>query len=431
MKKTSFLFLICILLSTGLYANPAGENALKFGTLLPKLWESIRAKTSNAEVKDVSQMSPRQIRQALRKDARNALRQAREVRKTIPEDKNPPMYPVSKVKQLRPSIYPLIEEVNAVMTSDTNIKNYLIAQENLLYAQEIQRLQTQVWPLWETNLPLLKQIAAQTQEPADPLAFAAQHIPAQAKIVAIGESHLKSTRLLFKRFLPLVHPASSEEQAILLTEFLFEGYEYKGDLQNASRNGITPPGAVLPELIDIWETALANNIRVIGMDQPEAYADSTSGEYKGPCFEIDDINFIGFYPPVPASLQGIKWRNEKMANTIKKYRQLYPNARLFLYTGSFHVDYGTFHSLTANEDPQTTFVIFMLATRDQMLAKYSYDLMDVLQYYFDPLGAAMNGLETFDQPFLYWADPQLAHIAGFDMSIQAKDRFLNPGESTQ
>ncbi len=294
---------------------------------------------------------------------------------------------------------------------------YLSALENRIFLKEAYRLRDQVWTPLAENLPRLRQAAAQSPQPADPIAFVIQQLPSQINTLAIGEVHcFVPVRSVMAQLLTQLRQARPTQEIFLFTEALEQEQAH-----------FHPQGkySVLPKeersgLDQVWRAARDNHIPVIGLEPQEVLQDAQLSLYAR--FEHAD-RATHVITPYYASLTGMKWRNKQFAQTIQKYRAQHPDALFVIHTGGMHVEYTAPFSLTAQMNPAKTFVLRILPTEKQVRAEFPEESLPNIYFMWDPLGSELNGAALFNQPFLYWQDPQLARMTGVDAYLQAEERF--------
>jgi hypothetical protein len=249
------------------------------------------------------------------------------------------------------------------------------------------------------------------------LQFVVDHLPAQTTLFFIGEVHRTeeiphTVRVLLER----LRAARPNQQIILFTEFLHQWYEY------TRKPSITPPGYI-HEYQTIWETALRQHIRVIGMEPIPA------------CYNDEVASFVPFeFQSVPTSLlrlgtlgkedlfemfTGMRYRNEEFVRTLQAYRARFPHALFVVYTGTMHVEYLAPFSV-ADRFPQEKKFILSLG-RGKSLYKYAASDKLITHALEERLQAHIL------DPFLYWPDEELAKVAGFDAHINVEE--TNPWDA--
>ena len=362
---------------------------------------------------------PFQVTHVLQRRATKAKRRALEMQKAHPRNKElgNDFLPVSRLRHSNPNLYPFLQ--TAPVCTPEQINLYLTAQENRLVAQEISRY-LEIWPQLKKILPRLRQAADQTPTPADPIGFLAQTIPSEVNTIAIGEIHgFKDIRSFIARFLTSLRQERPDQEIFIFTEALEQGQEF---FHVNGKYSVLPNGGRFG-LEEVWQAARDNHIPIIGLEPMEVKQELQVKRYA--LFEHADPD-VEYITPFFASLTGIKWRNKIFLKTLEQYRAQHPDALFVVHTGSSHVQYTAPFSLTAKLEVQKTFVLRISPTREQVHKKSPGEPLEEQRFMWDPLGDELNGLESFDQPFLYWQNPQLARIAGADVYIQAQESFIKP-----
>jgi len=358
-----------------------------------------------------------QIKRVLQRRAAREHQRALAMQRTLPSYRQSVFggtLPSSNFRHGKTNVDPLLSATTA--RTPKQIGLYLTAQENRLYVQQMNRLHQQIWPQLQKHLPRLRQAAAHSPRPADPLGFLVREIPSEVNTIAIGEIHaIKNIRAFLARFLFLIRQKHPDREIFFLTEALEKGEE-------------VPLAFTQEELAKstygleiVWQAARQNKIHLVGLEPKEVVEDGELSRYA--LFEHKDFH-ASYVTSVFASLTGMKWRNENFMKTIQSYRQQHPDALFIIHTGNLHVDYNAPFSLTAKMDPQKTFVFNLLPTAKQATEVFWDYPKEDIRFMWDPLSDDTYNLHGFDQPFLYWQDPQLARISGANAYLHTEDRFL-------
>lgn len=422
MKKQILLLIGLCLLSAPLDAQVAIATAKELSMISREVAKSVRAGNpfyipGKARVGRTG-LYPFQVKRVLERRAAKAQHRALKMQQILPWNKKEVQgfLPVSHLRRVNPTLEPLLQ--TAPVRTPEQINLYLTARENNFFAREVYRRYVEVWAKLAENLPRLRQIADQTTTPADPLGFLARQIPAEVNTIAIGETHgFKDTRLFIARFLTLLRQARPEQEIFVFSEALIEGGQF---LHVNGKYSVLPEGGILG-LEDVWKAARDNKMPLIGLEPIEVKRDIKAH----PSFFEHAAEQTPYSTPVFASLTGMKWRNERFLKTLEQYRAQHPDALFVVHAGGGHVQYTAPFSIMAKLDAQKTFVLRILPTHEQVQRKFPYLSPESRRLMWDPLGDEFNGTEPFDQPFLYFQDPQLARIAGADAFIQTQEKFLD------
>ncbi len=359
-----------------------------------------------------------QVTRVLARRAKQTHHQALRIRRGLPGGKQTihGSVPVSNFKRGLSSDLPLSRAAENYTARQKAL--YLSAQENRLFLKEAYRFHEKIWNPLENNLPRLRQVAAHSPQPADPIAFIIQQLAPQTNTLAVGEVHgFVPVRTLIAQLLTQLRQERPTQEIFLFTEAFTEGEAYfhpQGTysvLPMENRNGLD----------QVWRAARDNHIPIIGLEPQEVVQDAQLSlyarfEHAGPESQV--------ITPFYASLTGMKWRNERFAQTIQKYRTQHPDALFVVHTGGMHVEYTAPFSITSKMDPAKTFVLRVLPTEKQVRAEFPKEPLPNVHFMWDPLGSELNGAASFNQPFLYWQDPKLARMTGVDAYLQADERFL-------
>ena len=353
---------------------------------------------------------PFQVTRVLKRRVAKTREAARIAQLNLTREGHQSFEPVRRMRQYSENIKPITEPVSYVRTRK-QARLYLTAQENRFYLQERHRFSQQILPKLKANLPRLRQAAAQVPQPENPAEFLAQAIPAEVNTLAIGEVHMfESVKSFIVDFLPPLRKARPDQEIIILTELLPKGIEYPSRKYNR----------IDYQANMIWLTARQNDIRVIGLETKEVHLNAAAPKHEKPNFNVDNPQGLSHDISFFASANGMKWRNEQFMETIQKYRAEHPNALLVIYTGKMHVEYNAPFSLTSKLDPQKTFVLSVLPSKSEVAEQFPLLGEKLTNFLWQPFSEIEGGMEGFDQPLLYWQDPQLARIAGANAYIRTE-----------
>ena len=401
MKKLIYLIGLLVLLHGQLPAY--GQN----GSVVSR---ALRAARSSAQTPPPNaKLYAREVTQILERRVQSAVQRVHQIYTPFLPDGSLDFPYISRVSGLNPLRVELLG-LPAYVRSRKQVALYLAAQENRLHARRLKHFTQHVWPLFAAHEARLKYKSMHMPDIADPLAFLATALPPEVTTLAIGETHdFNSVVALVARFLPLLRQARPDQEIFLFTEFHLNAEEYEWDSESV--HPYQP----------VFSQAIKNKIPVIGLEPYECMVgvlDHIKFEYStGQRIEFD------------YALSGVKRRNKIFMQTIQTYRRLHPNALFIIYTGAEHVYYNNFLSLTTHLDPQKTFVLSVLPTRQEVQARFPKTFADQERYRWDPIGDLIQSEYHFDQPFLYWQD--LAPVTGADAFIHTEKRFIHPNTSAQ
>ena len=118
----------------------------------------------------------------------------------------------------------------------------------------------------------------------------------------------------------------------------------------------------------------------------------------------------------PASLEGMAIRNQMWVETLKKCREQHPNALIIGYMGAGHVDYNFPYTVSNLMNEKNMFVVSFYPDKDieKTAAAESWEYQD---WRVDPL-EEMYQHASFPQPALYWEDPEMAKLAGYNARLK-------------
>ena len=362
-------------------------------------WAKHPPRTTWAGKSDLAHMN---VSYQLEKRLTQTFEQALQVQKQLPAGYNflvgDPIQEVFKIGQLNQwELYP----EQTFLKNSEQTGNYLASRSNRLVLQEVQRV-SQTWAQLNQNVTRLRQEAANTPQPQDPVAWLAQIIPSQIDQLFIGESHgYEKIREFVTHFLPQLRARFTEREILLFTEFLPENFKW------------TEPAAhdtQFPELIrqyfPIWNAALKAHIQPIGLELPGVINDPGEMRYidrKGH-FKVNKIW---------ASLEGMRLRNERWKKTLAAYREQHPHALFIIYTGVDHSLYNAPFPL-ATCDPKT-FVTTLYPDKATDLESFSLLSSRMVATHSKPAA----GEELVDQcEIVQWKSPDFPPLTGFDVRIK-------------
>ena len=283
--------------------------------------------------------------------------------------------------------------------------NYLAARSNRLLLQEIHRMQ-KVWAQIDENLPRLKQEAAGTPQPQDPVAWLAEIVPQQTTQLFIGEAHgyreIHQAVAQLTQYLRARHP---QREIFLFTEFLPEDFIWQEDRQ--VRTSEIPQH--LQKHFPTWEQARKVQVQVIGLEIPTAIGNVCEVRYLNARGRMDTEN-------VWESLEGVRLRNERWQKTLTQYRDQHPDALFVIYTGADHAMYNRPFTLATSNEP--TFVTILYPNKYQTFEPSGrFSSRAVAKPMRGPLERLVDKLDLQRQVVM-WQSSDLPQIAGFDVRIK-------------
>ncbi len=293
-------------------------------------------------------------------------------------------------------------------TRNLAVGHYISAANNRRYIQIARHLQS-LYPCLKETVPVMEKIAASQVQPTDKELWLAKLIPSSTEWLFIGEVHREENiRQSVRRFLTLLRQERPDQEIILMTEFLVDDIVWTPQLDQAA----IP--YYIKEYAPIWETAAANNIKVMGLEKMEmisAHVGRLWGPKNGP-----DRDFVLF----PGSMEGVVIRNQTWVETLKKCREQHPNALIIVYAGVGHVRYNLPYSLSKLMNEKNMFVVSFYPDKDieKTSAAESWYSQD---WRVDPL-EEMYRDAFFPQPALYWKDPALAELAGYNARLKVPQK---------
>ena len=278
---------------------------------------------------------------------------------------------------------------NPLLTNQKQVKLYFIARNNRQVLREIRRMPTFRARL-QKALPVLKKQASQLRQPTEQVSWLLENIPVQTKQLFIGEKHEEPLILsTISKLIVQLKQKYPNREIILFTEFLPSSFK---------RIPTTPhPADPYFPMLDpydlVWETALRNNIPVIGLENPEIFLDFSKTKDILTDAEVD----------LWATLEGGRIRNEYWIQILKKYREQHPDALFIIYTGAWHCYYNQFFSLPHAFEQETSWVVELLPDSKGMR-----------------LLESLTNEAVFSKPALKWDSRELGNITGFDISLKVR-----------
>ena len=281
---------------------------------------------------------------------------------------------------------------------------YLAARNNRLFVQEMKRMK-KIWTQIETNLPRLKQEAADTEQPSDQVQWLVQQIAPQTTQLFLGEEHgYPEIRQFVAQLVGQLRTKQPTRPIILLTEFLPENFSWTHHANTAH----LPEG--LHPYFAIWDQLLENQVPVIGLEHPLALDDSCNVRY------LNDKGILT-KQTVWASLEGVRLRNERWQKTLQQYRANFPDALFIIYAGADHVMYNRPFTLAANSTEKPFVAILYPNQRLAYEPKGRFAGTMVAKPVKGPLERLIDNLDL-QNPIVKWTSPDLPAVAGFDVRIK-------------
>ncbi len=199
-------------------------------------------------------------------------------------------------------------------------------------------------------------------------------VPASAKLIFVGEGHFQDVYKHMESLLTAYSRLYPRRKIIFLTEFAIDVYP------RLVRDG----REWNPDYINLWNNLQAARIPAAGLEEALCHA-----SYEG--FPV------GTY--IRAEKAGKAARNAHYIRRIKQWREKYPNAVFFIYTGSGHLD---MQDITA--------VPWAFEEEGRFVMNFSYKVYPSNFIYRLTGGDMRPGV-------LKWKGREAARAAGFDMQI--------------
>ena len=357
----------------------------------------------------VSRAAQLSVSRQLEQRVTTTFRQAYQVQKQNPQAYQvlpfgEPVRSISQPDELDPrELYPQ----KSFLKNSKQTALYIAARSNRLLLQEMRRAET-LGHLLEQALPELKQAAQAFQQPQEWIPWLVQQIPPQTQYLFIGEEHgyseIHSATIQLLQGLRATYP---ERSIMLFTEFLPENLQWSAQTNIKS----LPPYYV--KLTPIWNEALAQHIAVIGLEPACATHEECKVRITYPS------SYFTRRMSVWATLEGVRLRNERWVSTLAKYRAQFPDALFVVHSGFDHCMYNRPFALSNHYDPAHTFVATLHPNVKASYQKRPGRLIseEVIEPKPGPL-ERLVGQPDFPQQVLYWKDPSLAHLSGFNVRVK-------------
>lgn len=353
-------------------------------------------------------LTENQVVQTLEKLASSTLQEALEQAALFPDDLHLPYNPTVGFVTAWGSpfntqeIYPQHAFLTAgnEETRELTIGHYISAAHNRRYIQTARQFQF-LYPRLKETVPVMQELAASQVQPADKESWLAKLIPSSTEWLFIGEFHKQENiRQSIRRFLTLLRQERPEQEIILMTEFLMDNPVWYDEYH-------------MKEYDSTWETAAANNIEVMGLEKIEMRR-AIDAWLLG--MKIDSQ---GERYRFPASLEGVAIRNQTWVETLKKCREQHPNALIVVYAGAAHVGYNFPYSLSNLMSKEKIFVVGFYPDKGspedtEIESWYPWYSQD---WRVEPL-EEMYQHASFPQAALYWEDPDMAKLAGYNARVK-------------
>ena len=201
---------------------------------------------------------------------------------------------------------------------------------------------------------------------------------------------------------------------ILFTEFLPKGFVWEGTVPSNFKwySDLKIAGFCDKNYRRLWNHAQELDIPSVGLEpvysclSSDLCASFVRGDSKR--VKKKEITF-------DASLTGIKYRNENFVNTLQRYHKEYPDALFVVYAGAGHIEYHAFDSVSAQFEPEKTFVLDFHPSAKRIAKKLNISEA-FAQEWGHPI-RAFTKAGDFPQNFQLF-DKELAPIAGVDALIR-------------
>ena len=278
-------------------------------------------------------------------------------------------------------------------------------------------MENTVLPRLKERLPYLQQRALQFKQPEDPIAYIAQHIPAQVNTLVVSYFHTENFTPVLNYFWQQLRKQRPDQEIIILAEPLRRGYEWMILPPSLAEDGLYYPQRPIPRHLQetfgkTWDEAVRQQMRVIGLETPAVLDYDIELRTLTPEGNEGRTSFW-------ASLEGVEIRNNawrRMGEEILKKR---PGVLIIYCFGDRHGLYNMRTSLTQGMDPYKTFVVDIYPTRYQR-PYYTEDnsVTYFEEYTKDPMETLTNTTTYFPQRLVYFPDKKDALAFGCDARLR-------------
>ena len=355
------------------------------------------------------QLTAQEVSRLLKQCVNCSFEQAHQIQRTTSPEERPPMgVPMRKVRKPQELISPGYYAENSFITTPKQAGQYFAIRSNRAYMQEIERMKKFLSEL-DSRLPDMVRIANELPQPDDIDSWLVKRIPAETKNLFIGEVHNKRSeiRAQVASFLTALRRRYLSREIILFTEFLPENYVWGS--QQYSRSELEE---FFPQFFPVWNVATANEIKVVGLEKNSIINDQCTAQY---IFSTGKKRRGSAW----VSLEGMRLRNESWNKMLAQYRQQHPNALFVIYSGAAHSFYNHPFALPEGGPNKENFVVAFYPDSMTMLSN------EGTQYISHRTGPLENLTKDVDFPqkVLYWDDPELIRLSGFDVRVKVHALF--------
>lgn len=233
--------------------------------------------------------------------------------------------------------HPYLQGTGALV--EQNITNYLSAAHNRLYTQFAKSIQER-----EPRVPeIMQQVQQQTAalpKPENPAAWLAQQVPADTHVLVVGEGfyHNPSTVDAATAFLPELRKQMPNRPIIMLSDFLEEKVVWTPELDRTA--------AEHPGYEPLWQSAHAQNIQVIGIQNPLLQGFTAS------FYGMDDTG-LPASRDWEGSFEAMEFAGQDIQQKLAEVQSQNPDALIVLHIdqwqGSYNLPFSLVNKLAAQE----------------------------------------------------------------------------------
>lgn len=237
--------------------------------------------------------------------------------------------------------------------------------------------------------------------PEEDIKFITDRVTNDTQYLLVGETHGYSDLQNFvKQLVHEVRLKMPQREIVLFTEFLSEDIE--DPFQEMLGHWMAPH-------LKIWKQAKADNIAVKGIEPQFVRAQSSKTIRHTVLYKETTLSNRVDIWSIP---EGLRLRNNYWLSRLEAFRQAHPDALIILHAGTGHLGYNEPLSVGRSlKGPNTLLVTLYPSPTEEVPADEEEE--EAYTSLFDDLTN-----NTFNDRVLYFNDPHLSHLAGFDIQVK-------------
>ena len=375
---------------------------------------------SSADIKEILHLlvhrETRPTPSPWQKRAQDMLVQALAAQKKLPANRRmllgDPVFSIRSSKLPPKEFFPSLPES---VRSHQDTIDYYVAQLNEQYIKEATFMQETVLPRFEERLPYLKQQTLNFQQPQDPIAFVAQHIPKQVNTLVISVFHSEDFTPILNYFWQQLRLQRPNEKMVMLAEPLVRDFEWTEISPLLAEDGIYYPHRPISYDLQkrygrMFDEAARQQIRIVGLEDPAVMAADFDLLTLTP--EDTEEQMPYWTSPTGVGIRDADWK--------KKHEEILQESDeptfVIYFVGGVHGSYNRRGSLTQDLDPNKTFVfsIFPSSYNQRQFNIENGSIRYVREDVKTPLEILTNNTFSTPQDFLYFPEKKDALAVGCD-----------------